>query len=175
MLNLRNLRATLSPYPARIRARHTYFTVNDHAANVYQLLNSRDGQTARGRALLLLDLADLESLMASILPTAWPSTESVNDAAVLRASAELLHIIATTEDAHGPEYRRRGPDAWEDAFGTLLDDLADTPTLAERAALMVRLYLAAHPVIGSEAAATIESLRSAYVDLALTAAPLTSA
>lgn len=149
-------------------ARLAYIGAADRRDTAYEELDH--AITPQTRALILSDLAAFEQQMATAAPTAWssrhdtgPTTQAGMIAAGHETAAQLLHLIADTETGGGAELRaEHGPDHWEHAFGHVLDDLAETTAPARRAELTTRLYIAAHPIVGTDAAETIARVGDAY-------------
>lgn len=150
------------------KAQRAYFAAGNKAGAVLDRLDSRKARSRTERAWLLSELALCESEMADHQMPGWPKAD---DAAEVteghRNSADILHMLASTEAAEGAYARTKGPAGWEDVFDHILDDLTGETDIGRRAELCTRLYLAAHPVIGSGAAETIARIGNSYTRIAL--------
>lgn len=170
MSYLSYLRATFSLNPARRRARQAYFATGDRAIDLAATLEGPQGRYPSQRARILSGLAALERQLADHADTGWGTNgQQDEEFAHLHTSADLLTLIADTEVAGSYETRQFGRPEWEQAFGSILDGLAEARDLGERAALMTHLYIHAHHIVGSEAAETLAMVRGVYVLQALRA------
>lgn len=169
IVRLRNWSVTFSPRPAVRAARRAYFTAAEQAAATYDKLDT--ARSSQARARLLGDLAACERRMHDVYATAWITRDATDDdrqdAAAHATSAELLSLLASTEVSRSCQFRMDGARDWEVTFGHILDQLAEETSPAVRAELMVRLYLAAEPLVGITAAGTLRRVGDAYIRTAL--------
>lgn len=169
LAHLRQEVTALVPGSNVSRARALYFRTADQAVAVYEQLNTAWYATTRAR--LMANLAALEGILASAYADGWNTTPFDRELPIAyNLSSTLLYVLASTEAAESPEFRNVAPQAWEDAFGTILDQITAEPLAARRTELMTRLYIAAHPVLGTDVAETIASIRTTYISIALHAA-----
>lgn len=148
------------------KAQRAYFAAGDAAGAVLDRLDGSKGRNTRAR--LLSELALYESEMADHQTPGWPKEDDTTEVTEgHRNSADILQLLASTEAADGAYARSKGPDDWEAAFGHVLDDLTGETDLGQRAELCTRLYIAAYPLIGSDAAETISRIRTSYIRIAL--------
>ena len=165
---------------ARINARTQYMRTGLKTEGIYAALSQPAARSARQRARLLTDWSVLEARLADLRTAGYAHYGEREQLAggqtvttMHQHTARILQLIASTEIAEGP-YHRDEDQPYEKALGPILDQLTTTKSTAIRAELMDRLYLAAHPVIGGDAAEVIETLRRIYLHLALNhPAPLT--
>lgn len=159
----------LAARPARLR----YFASGAQAERLLDRLQTRKAAIPTERARILSAWAELERSMADHNAQGWKPdalrTETITRhvTATHETTAELLHLIASTEVADGAYNRARGPAEWEDAFGDVLDELAIVTDPGTRSDLLNRLYRHAYRTVGRDVAETITALRRAYNYLAL--------
>jgi hypothetical protein len=149
--------------------RRIYFTLADKAATVWDLLDGPKARYPHTRARLLSGLAVLEQQMGDAYAQGWNVTrEDQEITQVCADTSELLQLLASASVAENLEFRTRGSEDWEDAFGHVLDQLVEHQSEpAVLAELATRLYLAAYPVVGGDVAETISRLQTAFVRIAL--------
>jgi hypothetical protein len=169
---LRNQRTALSLRPGVRAARLRYFAAAQASSDAYDKL--AETKSPQARALLLSTLSACEWHTHDMHVAAWcPRTgadeEDQQTVGEHADAAELLHILASTEAAEGPAFRLPAPPEWEDLFGDVLNELSAEKNPARRAELMTRLYIRAQPVLGQIPGETINTLRTAYIRLALAA------
>ena len=175
-------------FPASARAQY-WAAAEDHWTNtrIERLWADPD---PGARAGTLADWAQREMLLhrlhdAAFGPESWPDDPAGDAATSIAYGAMLLDLMATAEQAFadGTGPRRQAPHAWVDedlafvshalhgATAHLLDRLTVEPDPTERAVLYTRLWIAAYPVIGGQAAEHAAALRNATSTLAATRRP----
>lgn len=155
-------------------ARANYFACGARCGRTLDRLeSSKSAQSPTQRARILTTYALLESDLGRHNAAGW-NPDAIRSGKTNRyltsmheATAELVHLIASTEVAAGRHDRAHGPAEWEEAFGYLLSQLAEEDNVAIRSNLMHRMYLAAYPVVGGDVAEVLATLRGSYTRLAL--------
>lgn len=157
----------LTRWTRRGNAQAAYFKADKRAGKVIAELEHVTDPTVRAR--LLVELASLEYRMGEQNAAGWKDSKDDEGFTLTEScyhAGRLVELIASTETAGAPAGRDT-ESVWEDALGPVLDELTTVSAPAVRAELMNRLYLAAHPLVGSQAAEAIETLRRTYLRIAL--------
>lgn len=153
----------------RCVARTAYFATNRRAGEVLRCMETADATDPTTRGRILTEAAGLEYQLGGLVAGGWRQ-DVLEDGRTLEGAhydaSRLMELVASTETATSHADRDTEP-VWEPDLGLVLDDLTQVTDPAMRAELMTRLYLAAHPLVGGQAAEAIESLRRAYLRLAL--------
>lgn len=159
----------IAAWKRRRTAQAAYFKAGDQAYRIIGKLENETDPTTRAR--LLNGYAGREYHMSAQNCIGWPKGDTPDDDGFTLTdshahAARLVELIASTETAGTPS-NRDTESAWEPTLGPVLDQLTRTTEPATRAELMNRLYLAACPLVGGQAAETIEMLRRTYLRIAL--------
>jgi ABC-type transport system substrate-binding protein len=158
----------IAAWKRRRTAQAAYFKAGDQAYRLIGQLETETDPTERAR--LLTAYAAREFQMSLHNGAGWPKGDTPDDDGFTLTdshhnAARITQLIAATETGH-VHNRGRVPE-WDAAIGEVLDQLMAERDPAKRAALLNELYVAAHPVIGGQAAETVEMLRRTYLRIAL--------
>jgi hypothetical protein len=156
----------LTRWTRRGNAQAAYFKADKRAGKVVRELEHATEPAER--AQLLGELAGLEYAMAAHNAVGWKDSKDEDGFTLTeshRGAARITQLIAATETGH-VHNRGRAPE-WEPAIGDVLDRLAVERNVIKRAGLLDELYVAIHPLVGSQAAEVIETLRRTYLRIAI--------
>lgn len=164
---LRQTLASLLPRTTVRTNQTAYYSLGNSAIGLYEELDRTRASQAGARAEILFLLSTTETAMADAYRAGWSAhPDDAVIAAETAVSGQLLRLLGSTEECTDPAVRLRGEEAWETAFGPVLDALTGATDIRRRAELTTRLYLDAQPVVG-DAAETISRVHLAYLRAAL--------